>query len=741
MPSPGAYGATMTLIVSTLARGLSRRALLIASVAAAAVAPSPSSAAGRQGLRFIHHVDPFIGTDGTGHTFPGPSRPFGMVQPGPDNVGTGWDFTSGYQYRAPLIAGFSQTRASGTGIPELGDVLLQPLAAADVTEFSSRYDKAGEVARPGYYAVSLAEPDVRVELTCTQRVALHRYRFARPGRVHVLVDLQHGLTFVEGDPVTEADSELSPDGLTGMNRIENWTKRTVAFRVRFDRPVAEARRLPARAGDKAARYILAFDAPDGVLQAKVALSTVDVDGATRNMDEHPGWDFDGVVRDAEAEWDSLLGRVEIEADAATRRTFYTALYHVFLHPSVVSDTDGRYRRPDGEIARARGRDHYSTLSLWDTFRAAHPLYTLLVPERVDDFVLTMLDHHKAQGYLPIWTIWGGETNTMIGNPALPVIADAWAKGFRGFDGAEALDAMIQTSSVDHAHSQWSVLDRYGYLPFDVVDGEAVSRTLEAGIGDTATARMAGMLGRTEVAERMAARAGLWRNLIDPETRLARGRDSTGSWRTPFDPLKATSPLGNPGDYTEANAWQYSWTPALHDPAGLVEAVGGQTAFTAMLDRFFSLEGEGEVRFLGQEGLIGQYAHGNEPSHHIAWLYAWSDTPWKGPELVRRIARDFYRDTPDGIFGNEDAGQMSAWYIFATLGFYPVDPSSASYVLGAPLVRRASVTLAGGRRLGIRADREAGGRLDKPSVRLNGVPVESIQIPHAALLAGGELVFG
>ena len=722
---------------------LSRRALLVTTAASAVAMASRSTAGASRGwqeTRFAHHVDPFIGTDGTGHTFPGPSRPFGMVQPGPDNVGSGWDFTSGYQYRAPLIAGFSQSRASGTGIPELGDVLLQPVAGPGVAQFASPYDKSGETARPGYYAVTLTGPDVRVELTCTRRVALHRYRFAQPGRVHVLVDLQHGLTFVQGDPVTEASSDLVPDGLTGTNRISNWTTRTVAFRVLFDRPVAEATRLPGRGGEKAARYVLAFDAPDGILQAKVALSTVDVEGATRNMDEQPGWDFDGVVREAEAEWNALLGRIEVEADPATLRTFYTALYHVCLHPSLVSDTDGRYRRPDGEVGRARGQDHYSTLSLWDTFRAAHPLYTLLVPERVDDFVLTLLDHHSAQGYLPIWTIWGGETNTMIGNPALPVIADAWAKGFRGFDGSEALEAMIRTSTVDHAHSQWSVLDRYGYLPFDVVDGEAVSRTLEAGIGDAATGRMATMMGRTEVARQMTARAGLWRNLIDPETRLARGRDAAGGWRTPFEPLKATSPLGNPGDYTEANAWQYSWTPALHDPAGLVEAMGGRAAFTAMLDRFFSLQGEGEMRFLGQEGLIGQYAHGNEPSHHIAWLYAWSDTPWRGPDLVRRIARDFYRDTPDGIFGNEDAGQMSAWYIFATLGFYPVDPSAAAYVLGKPLVRRATVTLAGGRTLTIRTEPAADPGSVPPTVRLNGTQVETVDINHSALVAGGVLEF-
>jgi predicted alpha-1,2-mannosidase len=701
----------------------------------------------RADTRLIGFVDPFIGTDGTGHTFPGPSMPFGMVQPGPDNANTGWEFTSGYQHNAPDILGFSQTRASGTGIPELGDVLVQP-SQTQRDNFASTYNKASEVAAPGYYAVSLNENAVRVELTAGVRTAFHRYTFARPGRVYVLVDLQHGLTFqTETQPVLSERSQVTADGVEGVMQRANWTTRTVAFSLQFDHPVAEHSVLPLREGDAAPRYLLTFDlGPGRTLNAKAGLSTVDIEGARANRDSVAGWDFDGVKRDAEAAWEDLLGRVRIEADETQKRIFYTALYHAFLHPSIISDVDGRWRGPDGEVRRAETGERYSTLSLWDTFRAAHPLYTLVVPERVDDFVLSMLDHSDATGRLPKWAIWGGETGTMIGEPALPVIADAWAKGFRGFDAERALDAMVRTSTNDappvypgdYSLSVWSTFDRFGYYPLDLTQGEAVSRTLEAGIGDDATARMAALLGKTELAERFGARAGSWRNLIDPETRLSRGRDSSGAWREPFDPLTPTSPLNNPGDYTEANAWQYTWTPALHDPEGLVEAMGGPEAFRVMLDQFFfelpPLEG---WTYLGQEAMIGQYAHGNEPSHHVAWLYAYTDRPETGHRLVAQIARDFYKDSPAGIIGNEDAGQMSAWYVFATLGFYPVHPASGSYVAGIPLVRRAHVQPPGYPRLTIERIGNAE-RLE--SLTLAGSPLSTTAIPHRQLAEGGALRF-
>lgn len=687
----------------------------------------------------VNMVDPFIGTDGTGHTSPAASRPFGMVQPGPDNADTGWEYTSGYQYRAPRIIGFSQNRASGTGIPELGDVLLQP-SQTRRADLASRYNKSSERAVPGFYGVTLADNGVRVELTSSLRAAFHRYTFDHGGRVWVLVDLQHGLTFMpDRQPALSNETSATPFGLEGIQLRRNWATRTIAFSLLFDHAVADRITLPPRPGDAAPRYLLGFDLGKGrVLQAKVGLSNTDVAGARLNRGEIAGWNFAGTAAQARGEWNALLSRVTIEGPQHQQRIFATALYHAFLHPSVISDRDGRWRGPDGAIRKARSGLRYSTFSLWDSFRAAMPLYTLLLPERVDDFANSLLDHADASGRLPIWPIWGGETGTMIGEPALPVLADAWAKGFRGFDGKRALAAMVRTSSQDGGLSQWSIYDRYGYYPFDKVEGEAVSRTLEAGIGDDATARMAAMLGDNATAKRFSARAQGWRKLVDPQTRLARGRDSAGDWRTPFDPLKPTSPLNNPGDYTEANAWQYSWTPALFDPMGLSDAMGGRAAFQAMLDRFFfALKPSAGAEYLGQEAMIGQYAHGNEPSHHIAWLYAWTDHPETGHRLVARIAQDFYKDSPAGIIGNEDAGQMSAWYVFATLGFYPAQPASGSYVVGIPLVRRATIAVPGRPSLTIE---RLGGEDRLVRVTLAGRPLATTAIPHRQLAKGGTLRF-
>jgi predicted alpha-1,2-mannosidase len=690
------------------------------------------------------HVDPFIGTDGTGHVTPAAAVPFGMVMPGPDNAGGGWSYSSGYQYRAPKILGFSNTHISGAGIPELGDVLLQPSSGqrwnAATTDFASGYVKASEVARPGYYTVGLREHGVKVELAAMQRVALHRYTFERPGRVQVLVDLQHGLVYGEAPRVIRADTAVDGAEAHGTVHTRGWVEREASFVLRFDRAPLRVTTLPARAGEQAPRWLLDFDLGAGrVLEARIALSTIDVAGARRNLADAQGKTFDAVRAEADAAWNALLGRVRIDADARTKRIFYSALYRTLLHPSDIADADGRVRGPRGEVMQVPGGRYYSTLSLWDTFRAVHPLHTLLVPERVDGYVQTLIAHQRQQGYLPLWTAWGRETHTMIGNPALPVIADAVAKGFKGFDGRDALRAMVETSThprpgaPEWAQREWATLDRYGYLPFDIQKGEAVSMTLEHGYGDDAVARVARALGDTATAERFAQRAQSYRALFDRETQTMRGRDSTGRWREPFDPLVPTSPLNNPGDYTEANAWQYTATPALHDPLGFRELLGGPKMLEAWLDRFFTTQVPNPDKHLGQEALIGQYAHGNEPSHHVAWLYAYTDAPRKGHALVRRIVSDFYGDKPNGIIGNDDCGQMSAWLVFAMLGFYPVQPASGQFVLGAPLVRAASLQLPGRAVLRITASRgqAAGARLD-------GRAVDPLALRYADLMAGGTL---
>ena len=736
--TPLAMSATPWLLTLALALSLT-----------ATAGTAAASAAARGDL--TRHVDPFIGTDGTGHVTPAAMVPFGMVAPGPDNADRGWSYSSGYQYRAPRILGFSNTHISGAGIPELGDVLLMPAAGTrwsfQSTDFSAAPDKATESARPGVYRVTLPGHGVRVELTATQRVAVHRYTFTQPGRVQVLVDLQHGLLFGEGPRVTQATSSVdhARGELTGTTHSKNWVEREASFVVRFDQPIAQVTTLPPRAGDKAARVVLDFDlGASRVLHARVALSTVDVEGARRNLAVDEGKPFDAVRTAADAQWQALLSRIRIDADARFKKIFYSALYRTLLHPSDIADVDGRVRGPTGQVMAAPGGVYYSTLSLWDTFRGVHPLFTLLVPERVPGFINTMLAHHRAQGYLPLWTAWGRETHTMIGNPALPVIADAVAKGLHrqgaGFDLQAALQAMVETSTrprpnaPEWAQRSWDVYEQYGYIPLDRISNESVSKTLEIGIGDDAVARVARAAGQPEVAERFARRAQGWRQLWDAQTQMMRGKDSAGRWREPFDPLVPTSPMNNPGDYTEANAWQYTLTPALHDPQGLVAQMGGAAAFEAWLDRFFSVQAPGVNQHLGQEALIGQYAHGNEPSHHIAYLYAWTASPHKGQALIRRIVHSFYGSGPDGIIGNDDCGQMSAWLVLSTLGLYPVVPASGTYVAGTTLVRRATLARADGTRLTIVPGR-------RPGVWLDGQRLDPKALPHAALLRARQLEVG
>ena len=492
-----------------------------------------------------------------------------------------------------------------------------------------------------------------------------------------------------------------------------------------------------------------------MLQAKVALSTVDVAGAWANMAADSAASFDAVRQHAQAIWNAHLGRIRIHhAPATQQRIFYTALYHVFIHPSDIADADGRVRGPRGEVIQTRSGHYYSTLSLWDTFRAVHPLFTLIAPERVDGMVQTLLDHHAQQGYLPLWTAWGRETHTMIGNPALPVIADAMAKGFRGFDHRAALQAMVETSTRPRPHApewaqrDWTLLDQYGYLPFDKEPGESVSKTLELGYGDDAVARAAALLGDTATEQRFAARAKAgYTQLWDASTQVMRGKDSQGRWREPFNPDTPTSPLNNPGDYTEANAWQYTLTPALHDPEGLRRLMGGEQGLARWLDAYFSRAAAGDNKHLGQEAMIGQNAHGNEPSHHAAWLYAYSSTPWKGHALVQRIAQSFYREGPRGLVGNDDCGQMSAWLVFATLGLYPVTPGQAHYTLGLPLVRQATVQLGPTKTLTLTAPAEAlalaaRGRAHRLQALLDGRAVAAAErVPHAELVAAQRLRFG
>lgn len=679
-------------------------------------------------------VNPFIGTDGTGHTFPGPCRPFGLVQPGPDNRDIGWNHSSGYQYRDTTVLGFSQTRCNGTGINEFGDVLIKPITSDSQANLPLAYRKASERAAVGHYSVTLAN-DVTAELTCSERVSFHRYTFPTQ-QAKLLIDLQHGLRFLTDSLVLQSQLEwVDSCTIRGYCHTKNWVERTYFFVVVFETPFTRHQLVSRRNKENAPRAILDFSLKKNKqLQVKVALSTVSTAGALQNLQsEIPQWRFQQVVHQNQAQWNTLLNRVTLRGSGEQKRVFYTALYRLFIQPNNIADVDGWYRGANDSVVKSATGNYYSTLSLWDTYRATHPLYTLLAPERVDDFVNSLVEHGKAAGFLPIWSAWGKDNYCMIGNHAIPVIADAYVKGFKGFDFQAALDLMIKSSTENHVNSDWTLLNQYRYYPFDRLENEAVSRTLEHGVDDHFLGKMALSLGDTATATSFLYRSKNYQQLFDASTQQFRGKNSLGHWRYPFNPLEATSPMNNPGDYTEANAWQYFWTPAQYDVEGLTQLLGGKEALTKKLDTFFTLTSSEGNKFLGQEAMIGQYAHGNEPSHHVAYLYRYSSHPQKTEALLKHICEDFYKNRPDGLIGNDDCGQMSAWYIFTTLGFYPVNPADGHYTLGAPQCRKAILRLSDGEKVIIT-------NLSRKRATFNGKEIHQYQIQHRDLMQGGSLRF-
>ena len=697
---------------------------------------------------FTESVNPFIGCADNGHTFPGACSPFGLIQASPDTGNCTWTYCSGYMYLDEKIWGFSQTHLNGTGCPDLGDVLLQPFTGPVEREnFHSTYKKETQRAKPGYYAVTLADFGVDVEITASPRVAFHRYTYKQPGPARLLVDLQYGIVSGKkalNEHILASDVKLeAPCTISGRNQAKAWVTRHYFYVVKLDRPYKSIQTLPAQQGQKAPRYVLDFDLKSGeTLQVKVALSTVSVDGAKKNLEaEVPGWDFAAVRNQTKKAWNELLSRAVVEGSKDQKENFYTSLYHLFIQPNNIADVDGQYRGADDKILSAPGGTYYSTLSLWDTYRAAHPLYTILTPERVDGFINTMVAHQKAQGYVPIWTLWGKENHCMIANHSVPVIADAYLKGFRGFD-AEAAFAGIKTSlTVKHQKSDWDVYTKYGYLPFDIIKGENVSRVLEYVYDDYCAAQLAKALGKTEDANFFAKRAENYKNVFDPDTKFMRGRDSKGNWRSPFDPVKLNHGGDSGYDYTEGNAWQYTWH-VQHDPEGLISLVGGKQAFFDKLSTLFKLESkaEGAGFLLDVSGLIGQYAHGNEPSHHVAYFFPFAGQAWKTQELVREICETQYKNFPDGLCGNDDCGQMSAWYLFSAMGFYPFNPCNDGYVYGAPQISKVTLNLVGGKTFTVEARGLSKENKYVQSVTLNGQPQTGIKLAHPDIMGGGTLVF-
>ena len=681
------------------------------------------------------YVDPFVGAAEFGHCIPNACFPFGLIQVGPQSGNCSWDYTGGYQYKDTVLYGFSQTRVNGTGCPDLGDLLMLPYTGdMEQKEYASGYQKKNQFAEPGYYMVYLDDYEVNAEMTASPHVAIHRYTFNTNDSARLLIDFQNGMV---GDENTFHQYVLNAEQLfesstriVGFARTKSWIERCYYYTIEFNRPYKQKHKLPLRdIREQAPRYVLDFDLKKGEeLLVKVALSSVSIEGAKRNLEtELPGWDFNAVKQVAHKEWHKFLSRINVKGTTEQKRIFYTAMYRLFIQPNNIADTD----QPT----------FYSTLSLWDTYRAAHPLYTIVSPEIVNDFVNSMLKQFDTQGFLPIWALWGGETYTMIGNHAVPVIVDAYLKGFRGFDVEKAYSAIRTSLLTNLPKSNWDVYDQYGYLPFDIIKDESVSRTLESCYDDYCAAQLAKALGKEDDYRFFTKRAGYYKNLFDREAGLMRPKDSKGNWRTPFDKLVISHESTSGGDYTEGNAWQYTWH-VQHEPDSLINMLGGEDAFITKLDSLFILKEVVHNEGFSSDvtGLIGQYAHGNEPSHHVAYLYRMAGKPSKTEELVNYICKTKYLDRVDGLCGNDDCGQMSAWYVFSAMGFYPVNPCGGEYILGAPQLPRITIELGNNKRFVVETVNYSLENIHVRKIELNGKELTGNSISHKDIMEGGILKF-
>jgi predicted alpha-1,2-mannosidase len=696
-------------------------------------------------------VDPYIGTGGHGHVFMGASVPFGAVQLGPTNLSQGWDWCSGYHYSDSTIVGFAHTHLSGTGIGDLGDILFMP-AVGEVkltkgkpgnqeSGYYSLFSHDDEVAKPGYYKVDLKRYQIKAELTASTRVGFHKYTFPKTADAKIIIDLKEGIGW---DKSTETNiRQLNDSTLVGYRYSKGWANdQRVYFTAIFSKPMQKFQLFDGLGnavaknaqGDQVKGVAYFNTASKEQVLVKVGLSPVSIENAAANIKaEIPAWNFEQTVKNADQAWNRELEKVKIQTpDQHRMRTFYTALYHTMIAPSVFNDHNGDYLGTDKKVYKAAKFTNLTTFSLWDTYRAAHPLFTLLQPEKVSDVVNTMLAIYQQQGKLPVWHLMGNETNTMVGNPGITVVADAYLKGVKGFDSKLAFEAMKTTAMLDERGL--SFVKKLGYIPADSLI-ESVSIGLEYAVADWSLGQVAKKMGKKADYAYFNERGHAYQHYFDKGSKFMRARVSENTWRTPFNPFES---VHRKNDYTEGNAWQYLWM-VPQDVEGLISLLGGDKPFTAKLDTLFTVKGE-----LGAEaspdisGLVGQYAHGNEPSHHVAYMYVFAGQPYKTAEKVRYIMDHLYTDKFDGLCGNEDVGQMSAWYVFSAFGFYPVNPANGVYVFGSPVVDAAEFKVQNGKTFKVKVKNNSTENKYIQRISFNGKPYTKSYITHAAIIAGGNL---
>ena len=698
-------------------------------------------------------VNPFIGTGAvqsslSGDNYPGATVPFGMVQLSPDTrEAPDWAQASGYDYNDSIIYGFSHTRLSGTGASDFIDILLFPTIS---DKRKSTFTHQHEQARPGYYQVLLKDEKIQAELTASVHVGVHRYTCSDGDQLKLWLDLDHSANKGSWNRriIQSQLRMVSPTVVEGYRIITGWAKlRKIYFHLEFSQPILsnqlyDGNRMyentPVINGTEL-RGLFCFDKKwNKELICKVALSPVSIENARLNMaTEVPGWDFEYIARAAETSWEKELKKIIIQGTDLQKKIFYTALYHTMVQPNTMSDVNGEYMASD-YVTRsvAKGEVHYSTFSLWDTFRAAHPLYTLIHTHRIPDFVKSMMRQYDYYGYLPVWQLWGQDNYCMIGNHSIPVIVDAVLKGVAGVDEEKAYEAVFNSSIVSHPNSPFEVWEKYGYMP-ENIQTQSVSITLEQAFDDWCVAQLAKRLGKEKDYNHFMKRSAFYRNLFNSKTGFFQPKNDKGEWIEPFDPYKYGANGGYP--FTEGNAWQYFWYVPQNIP-DLISLTGGNKAFVAKLDTFFTVSYQSGALNDNASGFVGQYAHGNEPSHHVAYLYACAGEPWKTQKYVAYIMNELYNDSSSGYAGNDDCGEMSAWYVFGALGFYPVNPVSGEYVIGTPMLEEAVIQLPGRKTFTVKAPRKEDNEVYICSMKLNGEKYTKNYITHQDIMKGGILEF-